>query len=100
MVFLFFGRFFSSERQIRLGQDMGSKNGPAIHMRAGLMASHVSLPQWLRFCSRCVEEDRRRFGECYWHRIHQVPGVEICPLHKVWVRNSAVRMQNVQTLYE
>src|SRR6266567_2356339 len=96
----FFAPFLPPERHIRLRQDMCSNNGPAIHMRAGLMASHVSLPQWLRFCPRCIEEDRRRFGECYWHRIHQVPGVEICPLHKVWVRNSAVRAQNVQTRYE
>jgi len=96
----FFAPFLPPERHIRLRQDMSSSNGPAIHMRAGLMASHVSLPQWLRFCPQCVEEDRRRFGECYWHRIHQVPGVEICPLHKVWVRNSAVRSQNVQIRYE
>jgi len=67
---------------------------------AGLMASRVPLPQWLRFCPQCVQEDRRKFGECYWHRVYQIPGVEICPLHKVWVRNSAVPAQNVQTRYE
>ncbi|MFL5628670.1 MAG: TnsD family transposase [Ktedonobacteraceae bacterium] len=95
----FFAPFLPPERHIRLRQDMCSSNGPAIHMLAGLMASHVPLPQWLRFCPRCVEEDRRRFGECYWHRIHQVPGVEICPLHKVWVRNSVVPAYNVKTRY-
>jgi len=96
----FFAPFLPPERHIRLRQDMCSSNGPAIHMRAGLMASHVPFPQWLRFCPRCVGEDRRRFGECYWHRIHQVPGVEICPSHKVWVRNSAIRSQNMQIRYE
>ncbi len=96
----FFAPFLPPERHLRLRQDMYSSNGPAIHMRAGLMASHVPLPQWLRFCPQCVEEDRRRFGECHWHRIHQVPGVEICPLHKVWVRNSAAPARNVHTRYE
>jgi Tn7-like transposition protein D/TniQ len=91
--------FLPPERHNRLCQDMCCNNGPALHMRAGLMASRVPLPQWLRFCPQCVQEDRRKFGECYWHRIHQIPGVEICPLHKVWVRNSPVRAQNMQTRY-
>jgi hypothetical protein len=96
----YFAPFLPPERHERLRQDMCSNNGPALHMRAGLMASRVPLHQWLRFCPRCVEEDRREFGECYWHRIHQVPGVEICSFHRVWVRNSAVRAQNAQTRYE
>jgi len=96
----FFAPFLPPERHSRLLKDMLGDNGPGVHMRAGLMASRVPLPQWLRFCTQCVEADRRKYGECYWHRIHQVPGVEICPLHKTWVRNSSARARNVQTRYE
>src|SRR6266566_2293291 len=96
----FFVPFLPPERHFRLRQDMLGDNGPGVHMRAGLMASRVPLPQWLRYCSQCVEEDRHKYGDCYWHRIHQVPGVEICPLHKTWVRNSSARARNVQTRYE
>jgi Tn7-like transposition protein D/TniQ len=96
----YFAPFLPPERYTRLHQDMSSDNGPALHMRAGLMASRVPLPQWLCFCPQCVEEDRRKFGECYWHRIHQAPGVEICPLHRVRVRNSSARARNAQTRYE
>lgn len=96
----YFGPFLPPERYSRLHQDMSSNNGPALHMRAGLMASRVPLPQWLRFCPQCVEEDRRKFGECYWHRIHQAPGVEICPMHKSPVRNSSAHARNMQTRYE
>jgi Tn7-like transposition protein D/TniQ len=96
----YFAPFLLPERYERLHQDMASDNGPALHMRAGLMASRVPLPQWLRFCPQCVEEDRRKFGECYWHRIHQAPGVEICPLHKSPVKNSSAHARNMQTRYE
>jgi len=96
----YFAPFLPPERYTRLHQDMSSNNGPTLHMRAGLMASRVPLPQWLRFCPQCVEEDRRRIGECYWHRIHQAPGVEICPLHKLPVRNSSAHARNMQTRYE
>jgi Tn7-like transposition protein D/TniQ len=96
----YFAPFLPPERHDRLRQDMCNNNGPALHMRAGLMASRVSLPQWLRFCPQCAEEDSRRVGECYWHRIHQVPGVEICPLHKSWLKNSSVRARDAQIRYE
>jgi hypothetical protein len=35
----------------------------------------------LRYCRRCVESDTDEFGEPYWHRIHQLPGVYFCPIH-------------------
>ena len=39
----------------------------------------------LKYCSVCAKEDIRRFGVTYWHRSHQVSGVEACPVHKVWL---------------
>ncbi len=95
-----FAPFLPLERQDRLRRDMRSHNGSALHMRAGIMASRVPLPEWHRYCPQCVEDDRRRFGECYWHRIHQAPGVELCPMHKVWLQNSRVRTSNTKTHYE
>lgn len=44
--------------------------------------------QWLRFCPLCVTEDRNKYGECYWHRVHQVNGILVCPIHKVWLEES------------
>lgn len=47
----------------------------------GLVAAKVGQPKGLRFCRLCVASDRRVFGEPYWHRAHQLPGVTICPHH-------------------
>ncbi len=33
------------------------------------------------YCPACVEEDRRIYGEPYWHLLHQMDGVEFCPVH-------------------
>ena len=41
----------------------------------------------LRYCPLCVEEERTK-SECYWHRIHNVPGVEVCPMHCTWLEES------------
>jgi hypothetical protein len=96
----FYGSFLPPERLRHLRQDMRGRNGPAIHMRAGLMASHVSPPERLRLCPRCVEEDRREVGECYWHLVHQVPGVEVCPVHEVYLYDSDVQAHKMKTRYE
>ena len=96
----FYGPFLPSARLHHIRQDMHGSDGPTIHMRAGIMASRVPLPRWLRFCSLCLQEDEQEFGECYWHRTHQVPGVEVCPFHKVYLQNSTIPAQDRETRYE
>lgn len=44
----------------------------------------------LRFCLGCAEEDRQRFGETYWHRLHQIPGCVVCPTHHQVLLESSV----------
>jgi hypothetical protein len=96
----FYSPFLPSGRVGRLRQDMCGRKGPAIHMRSGLMASRVPLPGWLRFCPQCIAEDRNRFGECYWHRVHQISGVELCPFHEVYLQDSDVPASNKRTRHE
>lgn len=38
-------------------------------------------PRHLRFCPDCIRSDTREYGESYWHLIHQIEGVEYCPVH-------------------
>ena len=35
----------------------------------------------LRYCPICAREDREMYGETYWHRKHQLRGINICPIH-------------------
>lgn len=61
-----------------------------IHMRLGVTASAVRAPAMLQFCPLCHGEAVARWGEAYWHRVHQLPGVLVCPEHKVPVLASSV----------
>jgi len=36
-----------------------------------------------RCCNACIVEDMARYGESYWHRVHLLPGVHVCPVHKL-----------------
>lgn len=35
----------------------------------------------LRFCPLCAQEDRKQYGEAYWHTEHQIHLLPLCPKH-------------------
>jgi hypothetical protein len=71
-----------------------ASKGKAASSLAGINRSHIRRPDWFRFCPSCVEEDAKSFGESYWHRLHQIPGVETCPKHEVFLENSSAGARN------
>jgi hypothetical protein len=85
----FYGPFAPPERLPLLRDDMRSESGGAIFGRLGILTSKIEV-KFLRFCPECVKSDREQSGETYWHRIHNTPGVEVCPTHHVWLENSDI----------
>jgi hypothetical protein len=61
-------------------------------LRAGIVAGRINPPEFFRTCPACDEENLARYGETYWHRLHQLSGVEICPVHSVFLENTNVRL--------
>lgn len=52
---------------------------------------------YLKYCPRCVVEDRRQCGEAYWHRIHQIRNMQVCTKHNCRLVNSSVVAKSEQT---
>ncbi|MBB4825593.1 transposase-like protein [Sporosarcina luteola] len=71
----------------------GGKPG-AIHMFLGIAASTIKNWYYLRFCSSCVQQDRERYGEAYWHMSHQLPKVFYCHLHQELLHHSTIEFRN------
>lgn len=89
-LFPFYEPFLPPDRKDQLRQDMIERSiGGTIHGRLGILTSNISV-EYLRFCPLCVEDDIKSFGEPYWHRIHQVPGVFTCSQHSTFLENSSV----------
>lgn len=42
------------------------------------------------YCPLCAAEDRGKYGETYWHRQHQLIGVEVCIRHRCRLENSSI----------
>jgi hypothetical protein len=62
-----------------------SSNGNKVIRACQLVSFKESETLSLKYCPVCAKEDMNHHGVSYWHRIHQVPGIEACPFHKVWL---------------
>lgn len=54
---------------------------------AGVAWSHLACR---RFCRQCLREDLQQYGESYWHRSHQLPGVYTCTTHSLPLLGTAM----------
>ena len=79
-MFSYYGRFLPIERRtqaFRALLNMQSNYRDFLYMPT--RKDH--RPRKLRYCPMCAEEDRQRYGETYWHRLHQMIRVNICGKH-------------------
>ncbi len=96
----FYSPFHPLERVQRLREDMRGSNKVSVPGCLGMMANTIPTPASLRFCPLCAGDDARQLGETYWHRINQVPGVEVCPIHAVFLENSNAQVLHRKTRHE
>ena len=46
--------------------------------------------RYIRYCPKCVLDDRSNYGETYWHRSHQMKGVNCCYKHRIRLVSSGL----------
>lgn len=86
-----FYRLFLTPPEIWLLKDrMHKKLNDSISNLAKIPSSKNSAQQFLKFCPVCLEQDTEEYGEAYWHRMHQVPGIFICLKHNTMLCHSSV----------
>jgi Tn7-like transposition protein D/TniQ len=86
----FYGAFLSPERVALTRTEMGHPSGRERTRRCASLPRYAVRLEYLQYCPMCVEEDRERWGETYWHRIHQASVVKVCPSHDVVIEPSSV----------
>jgi hypothetical protein len=93
-LFPFYAPFLPRERVLQVRTNMQRNSVNRVPEQLGLTAFPIKRFVWLRFCPGCVENDRLQFGETYWHRIHQIAGVTVCPQHHVFLEKSSAPCHN------
>lgn len=90
----FYAAFLPPNRAKEVLYSMKIDRGGSIYTRTGIMASAITLSQYFKFCPACIEEDYEKYGEYYWHRVHQIPCVLVCPKHHTPLYNSKVLVRS------
>lgn len=67
---------------------------------AGIIAGRVAPPEFFKSCPVCDHENIQKYGETYWNRLHQIRGVEVCPVHKVFLEPSNIRIRNLDDRHD
>lgn len=96
-----YAAFTRQERAEEIIDVMKNGNGAVPYIKLGFTTGFLSLNKYLKFCPKCIIEDKQKYGEPYWHRIHQVSGVFFCPIHKTPILDSKILIRggNRQHIY-
>lgn len=88
-MFSYYGRFLPRERRQKAFQALVSMAGN-FHNLLPLPKSKNGKARYLRYCPLCAADDRGQYGEAYWHRVHQMIGIPVCPVHGCYLVDSSV----------
>lgn len=90
-----YARFIESESKKNALQRLTDDFCDAHHLFSILPRSERD--QYLKYCPLCMVEDRKIYGEAYWHRVHQIRNMSVCTKHKCRLENSSVTARSSQT---
>jgi hypothetical protein len=89
-LFPFYSPFLPPARAQAIRHEMKMAGDNHLRARLGITAGRIPLPACLRYCPKCVIGDRKEHKEAYWHRNHQITGVEVCFTHEVFLKPSSI----------
>ncbi|MHC8408750.1 TnsD family Tn7-like transposition protein [Pseudomonas sp. Hz4] len=78
--------FQSSDRIDNAILAMKSPSIGSMKYSLGLVTGRFGAEHPLKACSSCMRADRQTHGAAYWHLSHQYPGVVLCPVHEVLLK--------------
>lgn len=84
-----YGRFLPKERRQKAFSALVAMTGN-YHNLLPIPQNKTGKVRCLRYCPACAVNDRERYGETYWHRIHQLLWIRVCPVHKCCLIDSGV----------
>ena len=88
-MFPYYGRFLPLGRRQRAFQALVSMQGN-YHNLLPISQRKSTSNRYLRYCPMCAEQDRREYGETFWHCTHQMIGMVACPVHGCYLMDSSV----------
>lgn len=83
----YYANFLPSQRVVKIITAMIEGPGSGIGALLGLRTMSSHAPE--RWCYECADVDVKEYGQPYWHREHQLPGIYVCSRHSSILRKFA-----------
>lgn len=87
-IFPMYAHFLKEETANDILNEMMGEKGDRVYIKLGLISNTVKLNKYMMFCPKCLDENIDLYGESYWDRLHQIPGVFVCYKHKTLLYRS------------
>jgi hypothetical protein len=88
----YYSPFLTTTTYVKAHRFMADGSKSSVRVRCGACTNRVRPPKFFCSCPACDCENREKYGEPYWRRLFQLPGVEVCPIHKVFLEPSDIRL--------
>lgn len=75
----YYTRFFPSDKKRQVWDTLRTGHG------SGITSVRTQMPdgtEGLKYCPTCYLLDEEKYGEPFWHRVHQIPLLPLCPTHR------------------
>lgn len=92
-----YARFLSSEKKYHSFKKLAGNKSCDHHQIMTILPRNSSNDMYLKYCPECALRDRKQYGETYWHRSHQIRGIDICTEHLCELQQSYVTYNNNKT---
>lgn len=86
----YYSRFLTQLQKKQAIANMMTSSRPFSKSIMPGVRQYVPENHFWRYCPLCAKEDMEKYGETYWHRIHQIYDIRICPIHKVFLNNTDI----------
>lgn len=76
----YYTRFFAEDKKQQVWEALRAGRG------SGITSVRTQMPdgtEGLKYCPICYLLDTKKYGEPFWHRVHQIPLLGYCPMHKI-----------------
>lgn len=95
-MFPYFGRFLFQDRRRKAFLSMINMDGKHRDLLQMPKDGNSDI-LYLKYCPSCCKRDREIYGETYWHREHQMYGINVCAKHKCHLINSRIPLRSSAT---
>ena len=92
----YYTRFFQADKKRQVWDALRAGHG------SGITSVRTQTPdgtERLKFCPLCYRVDESKYGEPYWHSVHQIPLLPLCPIHKIQLVSVPIKFARLSELF-